>query len=128
MSYFDCSTIFKYFKKFYMLIDQLVFVIRLALIIWKINSMHCNSFEFGFFKLFYTLWCNSFIHVLRINTKFVKRSNSLDFIFNSSNIFNSLTLIYERIQFPNAFQIFNLNRDIAAMVTSKLRVPYNGSS
>lgn len=32
-----------------------------------------------------------------INPRLVKQSDNLDFIFNSSDIFKSLTIIYERI-------------------------------
>lgn len=60
--------------------------------------------------------------LLRTNPRFVKRSDRfLDFIFNTSSIFNNATIIYEQ-ELLNAFQILNLNKDITAMMITFMRI------
>lgn len=60
--------------------------------------------------------------ILLANPRLVKRSDRfLDFIFKTSSIFNNATIIYEQ-ELLNAFQIFNLNKDIAAMMITFMRI------
>lgn len=47
--------------------------------------------------------------MLKIDPIFVKRSDSMAFVFNNSSI---STIIYERVQFSNIFQNLNLNQYI----------------
>ena len=72
-----------------------------------------------------------FFSIVKNRIKTCKTIRQLGFIFKNSNIFNSysmfnnsLTIIYEQLQFLNAFQIHNLNRDIATMATSQFTLAH----
>lgn len=91
---------------------------RNGIVFYVFSVLNLNSTV----KIAYHFKFNRSVILLRTNPRLVKRSDRfLDFIFNTSSIFNNATIIYEQVQLPNAFQILNLNKDIAAMMITFTR-------
>lgn len=63
------------------------------------------------------------LYLLSTKSRFVLKADNMNLIFNDSNIFNGLAIIYKRIEFSNAFQIFRTIE--TEMTTSYTYAPYD---